>query len=69
MQSPTLSSLAAFTAFAAPVVGWYLHCRPLTDLVIALPPMCDIQFPHRRATPRRSRRQPPPACAFLSMVG
>ena len=26
--------------------------------------MCDIQFPHRRAAPRRSRRQPPPACAI-----
>ena len=26
--------------------------------------MFDIQFPHRCAAPRRSRRQPPPACAI-----
>ena len=35
MRLPTLSSPAAFTAFAAPVIGWYLHCRPPPDLVIA----------------------------------
>ncbi len=35
MRSPTLSSQAAFTAFASPVVGWYLHCRPPPGLVIA----------------------------------
>ena len=35
MRSLTLSLPAAFTAFAAPVVCWHLHCHPLPDLVIA----------------------------------
>ena len=53
--------------------GFHRLCRSSCWLVLALssaarsshrPPMCDIQFPHRRAAPRCSRRQPPPASAI-----
>jgi hypothetical protein len=68
MRSPTLSSPAAFTAFAAPVVGWYLYCRPQPALVIAR--QCAIFNSLIAALPPdalvASRRLPVP---FPSMVG
>ena len=53
--------------------GFHRLCRSICWLVLALmsatrsrhrPPMCNIQFPHRGAAPRRSSCQPPPACAI-----
>ena len=52
IRSPMLSSPAAFTAFAAPVIGWYLHCRPPPDLVIT--PQCAI-FNSLIASPAAAR--------------
>jgi hypothetical protein len=63
MQLLTLLLPVAFTAFAAPVIGLFLALSSAAQSRHH-PPMCDIQFPHRRASSRRSRRQPPPTSAI-----
>jgi hypothetical protein len=62
MRSPTLSSPAAFTAFAAPVVGWYLYCRPQPALVIARPANVRYSIP---SSPRCPQTLSSPAAACL----
>jgi hypothetical protein len=76
VRHPPLSSLVACChAIADALVAGSFHrlCRSSRWLVLALsstarschrPPMCDIQFPHRRAALRRSRHQPPLAFAI-----
>ena len=76
LRRPLLLSLVArchAIADALVASGFHRLCRSSCWLVLALssatqschrPPMCDIQFPHRRAAPRRFRCQPLPACTI-----
>ena len=58
-------TLSCSHAIAEALIASSFHCLCSSSCWLVLcPPMCDIQFPHRRAATRRSHRQPPPACAI-----